>query len=82
MHVHHAPWSRYFTTFCFRGAFAYELQVGPLVIQRFYQPLDHAGHGLKVGRWLFWRDRYARGAFASAAAFLRHARRVNEQGGE
>lgn len=41
MSIHHAPWSKWFKTFYCKGSYAHELQVGPVVIQWFYQPWYH-----------------------------------------
>lgn len=56
MHIHHAPWSRWFRTMAYRGAFAYELQVGPVVVQWFHVDPPDFAHG----RLLVWRDRFWR----------------------
>lgn len=51
--MHHAPWSHKFKTVCCRGSMALELQIGPIVIQRFYEPqMMLNGH-----RWHIWKDR-------------------------
>jgi pterin-4a-carbinolamine dehydratase len=51
VNIHHAPWSRWFKTMWFKGSFAYEVQVGPVVVQWGHHP-----------RWRhrnphFWLDR-------------------------
>ncbi len=52
-HLYHAPWSRRFKTYMLKGAFAYELQIGPLVVQWFYNEWE----GKKAHAWLdpYWR---------------------------
>lgn len=67
--IHHAPWSSRFKTMWYRGAFAYELQVGPVVLQWFYQPFNppglrfgrrYAGRGFFGHRLHIWQDRFWR----------------------
>jgi hypothetical protein len=54
--IHHAPWSRHFKTMAYRGAFAYELQVGPLVFQWFHGHHRHPdGKRIAVWKDRFWR---------------------------
>lgn len=62
MNIHHAPWSRRFTTFYCRGQFAHELQIGPVVIQWFYESSDHRRCSTiySRGRLHVWKDRYWR----------------------
>lgn len=58
MKIHRAPWSGRFTTWFAAGRIAYEVQVGPLVVQWFYEP--HQVARLCGGRLHLWRDRYWR----------------------
>ncbi len=55
--IHYAPWTQRFKTVCCAGRTAYELQVGPLVIQWFYKPNTRAQ---LFGHLHLWRDRYWR----------------------
>lgn len=56
VHIYRAPWSRRYRTMYVRGSVAYEVQVGSLVIQLFYQKPDRqlCGHG----RFHVWQDHY------------------------
>lgn len=57
MKIHHAPWSKKFRTHWYKGTYAYEIQIGPMVIQWFYEPWDRA---TLFKRLNIWKDRYWR----------------------
>lgn len=57
MQIHYAPWSGRFKTLCFAGLVAYEVQLGPLVIQWFYK---HHRQPRPLGRLRLWRDPFWR----------------------
>jgi hypothetical protein len=62
MPIHHVPWSQRFLTLCCAGSYAYEVQVGPLVIQWFYKHHKHK-HPRRtrlLRRLHLWRDPYWR----------------------
>jgi hypothetical protein len=57
--LYHAPWTKSFKTFVLKGAFAYELQLGPVVLQWFYEPWPDArwlNHRLHIWKDRFWRS--------------------------
>lgn len=42
----------------FKGLFAYEMQVGPIVCQYWHNPKGYAGkRGVGIGRLRFWHDK-------------------------
>lgn len=57
---YHAPWSRWFKTFFLRGSYAWELQVGPIVLQLVYRNKPVRTRRWNLGRFNanldpFWR---------------------------
>lgn len=53
--IRHAPWSKKLKTFYVNGAFAHEVQIGPLVLQWFHERWERAK---LFNRFHFWKDRY------------------------
>lgn len=56
MPIHHAPWSRRFTTYYCNGWFAHEIQIGRTVIQWAHKPVPRSiHHPIMARHLLIWR---------------------------
>lgn len=58
MRIYRAPWDRWFRTNCLRGAVAYEVQVGPVVLMWFYEACGCHPSGKRAHVWRdpYWRN--------------------------